>query len=395
MKVLIVHNSYLQQGGEDSVVTAEKEMLLRHGHKVCLYWRTNEELGKYPFLQKIKFVLQDILWSKKTYEDLSRIIKEEKPDIAHFHNTFLMVSPSAYDACRDAGIQVVQTLHNYRFLCPIGVFYRENRVCEDCLHQGMKAAVKNRCWKNSYGLTWLLTRIIGYMKKKRILQKRVSRFIVLSEFSKEKYVQNGFPVEKFIIKPNFIDFDPGVRKQKGDYVLFVGALRNYKGILTLVQSWRMLGDSVTLKIVGDGPLHNEIVRMASQQNIEILGAKPFAQTLEIIKAALFVIVPSECYENFPRIIIESFACGVPVLASDLGAMQEQIEDGETGLLFKPGDQLDLIRKIRMMLEDKERLACMGRNARKRYEQHYTSGKNHDHLHAIYREVLAKAAKAPV
>jgi glycosyltransferase involved in cell wall biosynthesis len=387
MKVLIVHNSYLERGGEDAVVAAEKEMLLRWGHEVCWYWRTNEEIGQYSLLRKVRFVLRDILWSKKTYDDLRRIIKEEKPDIAHFHNTFLVVSPSAYDACWDAGIPVVQTLHNYRFLCPIGVFYRGNRVCEDCLRQGMKAAVMNRCWKNSYGLTWLLVRILRYMKKNNILPRRVARFIALSEFSKQKYVQNGFPAEKFIIKPNFLDFDPGVGERRGEYVLFVGALRDYKGIITLLQSWKELEGDVGLKVIGDGPLREDVRGLADPREIEILGEKSLAQTIAYIKNALFVIVPSECYENFPRIIIEAFACGVPVLASDLGAMREHVQEGETGLMFRSQDRQDLIRKIRAMLEDKERLACMGRKARKRYEQHYTSEKNHEQLHAVYREVL--------
>ncbi len=384
MRILLIHNHYLEQGGEDEVVRTEKAMLKRFGHEVIFYERSNAELSHLNPLQKIRYFTRDIFWSKKTYEEVCQIINEQKPDIAHIHNTFLMISPSVYEACFEKRIPVVQTLHNYRFLCPIGTFYRKTKVCEDCLKTGKKSAVIHRCYKNSYIASSILINIIRFFFQNKILSQKINHFIVLSEFSLKKYLDNGFPTEKFSIKPNFLDFDPGISETQGQYALFVGGFFPYKGIRTLLKAWDKLKEDFPLKMIGDGPLFKRLKERFGKSNIEFLGRKPFKEILEYLKGALFVIVPSECYENFPRIIVEAYACGIPVIASNLGAMKDLVKDHSHGLLFEAGNSDDLALKITHLIRNKALVQELGKNAREEYMRKYTFERNYESLMEIYK-----------
>ena len=188
MKILVVHNHYLERGGEDEAVEAEVQMLRKYGHDVIFYERSNTEIKEKSLYRKIKFSFKDIRWSKKTYHEIRSLIQKEKPDLAHIHNTFLGISPSVYDACYDENLAVVQTLHNYRFLCPNGVFYRDGHICEDCLREGMKAAVVHKCWRGSRLLSFLIAQVVRSIRKKSLL-KHVNKFIALSQFSRQKYIE--------------------------------------------------------------------------------------------------------------------------------------------------------------------------------------------------------------
>ena len=388
MKILIIHNRYVYPGGEDQVVTAEKRMLEKFGHEVILHEQSNSEIGNLTLPQKLSFILKDAYWSRHSYQTISRLIKEEKPDIAHFHNTFFLVTPSAYDACYDAKIPIVQTLHNYRFLCPIGIFYRQGRICEDCLQKGKISAIINRCWRDSHLSSLVLTRIIKNIERKKVLSEKINHFIALTPFSRQKFIDSGFNGEKITIKPNFIDFELRPSREEGKYGLFVGALRDYKGITALVNAWKILKKDFPLKIIGNGPLYHELKKQCYGTHIELLGAKPLEETLELIKRSLFVVVPSECYENFPRVIIEAFACRVPVVATDHGALKDLITHGKTGLLFEWGSVNDLAAKIHSLIRTPSLAKELGMNARKQYEEHYTVEKNYEILMDIYNHALS-------
>jgi len=386
MKILIVHNKYLEPGGEDEVVEAERRMLEGFGHEVVSYVRSNENIRALNLWGKVSFVIKDAYWSHKTYHEIRELIKKEKPNLAHFHNTFHYISPAAYDACFDEHLPVVQSIHNYRFFCPIGTFYRNNRVCEDCIHFGRKSAIIHKCWKNSYVASGVLVGILNSMEKRNIFS-RIGHFIVFSEFSRKKLIGYGFPKEKISLKPNFLDVDPGISKEEGKYVLFAGTLRPYKGILTLLKAWKNLKTKIPLKIVGSGPLRGEIESFIQDQPIELSGQKSPSELFDMIKESLFVIVPSECYETFSMVTMEAYACGIPVIASHIGALGDIVDDHKTGLFFKPGDFNDLSKKVDILLNDRWLINEMGKNARRKYEKQYTPKSVYGSLIKAYQKAI--------
>ena len=387
MKILIVHNHYVHPGGEDEVVKAEKSMLEKFGHKVLLYEATNFQIKERRLLGKLSFAFKEVYWSRKSYNAIVRIIKKEKPDIAHFHNTFLSVTPSAYDACYDSGIPIVQTLHNYRFLCPIGVFYRKGQLCEDCLRVGIMSAVVNKYWKNSYVYSLILVRILKQFEKKKIFSEKIDKYIALSPFSRQKFVDNRFNPEEIFIKPNFIELDSGPAQMNGKYGLFIGALRDYKGIKTLLKAWKNSKIDFPLKILGAGPLQEELKIYVKGEKVEFLGTKPLTETLSLIKASLFLVVPSECYETFSRVAMEAFACGVPVIATNHGALKDLVENRRTGLFFERADSNDLAEKIDLLVKNPSLAKELGENARKVYQERYAESENYDQLIEIYSRTI--------
>lgn len=390
MKILIIHNRYIYPGGEDQVVEAERRMLEKFGHKVILYEQSNSQIRHFKLFHKISFILKDIYWSRHSYRAIRTLIQKEEPDIAHFHNSFFCISPSAYDACYDAKVPIVQTLHNYRFLCPIGLFYHHGRLCENCLSHGKIAAVKNKCWKDSYLFSFILTKVVTSFEKRRILSEKIGHFIALTPFSRQKFIDNGFDKERITIKPNFLDVEFKPSPETGTYGLFIGALSAYKGIRPLVEAWPTLKKDFPLKIIGDGPLYHALRRSTVSTSIEFLGAKSLNETLQYLKTSLFVVVPSECYENFPRVILEAFGCGVPVVATNHGAMKNLVAHGKTGLLFQNGCREDLVKKIQLLIENPSLAKELGMNARRQYEEHYTLENNYEILMDIYHRTLEKS-----
>lgn len=392
MKVLVIHNRYLEGGGEDKVVDTEIKLLQSFGHKVIFYVTSNEEIAKLPFYKKIYFLLKDIIWSKKTYFETKELIKKEKPDIAHIHNIFIFLSPSVYNALKEEKIPVVQTLHNYRFLCLNGLFYRENKICEECLGKNFAMSVFRKCWKNSLFLSFFLARMLNLHFQKKTFQQNIDTYIALSRFSREKFIEAGFPPDKIVIKPNFIDLKEVEEETTGDFSLFIGRLVEYKGINTLISAYnRLSGQSI--KIIGDGPLFGRLKKKTkTMDNIELIGRLSWEQTIHYMRMCKFLIVPSECYETFGRVIIEAYACGVSVVASNIGAIRELVEEGVTGLLFRPGDVNDLCRKIKYLAGNNELLISMGKNARRTYEEKYTLEKNYAILMEIYKKTIENSKK---
>ncbi|HLD69860.1 MAG TPA: glycosyltransferase family 4 protein [Candidatus Omnitrophota bacterium] len=386
MNILIIHNSYQIPGGEDEVVRSEKGMLEQFGHKVVLYARSNDEIEKFSLPAKVQFVVRNSQWSGQIAQDIRSVIRKEKIQLVHIHNTFLVIGPAVYQACRDEGVPVVQTLHNYRFLCPNGLFYRDGHICNDCLKFGRQSAIVNRCWRNSFSASLMITKTVDTFHSKGILQDGVQHYIALSNFSRQLYIENGFSADKISVKPNFLSFDPGQEKEKGDFALFVGGFFAYKGVETLVRAWRDIGDEFSLKMIGDGPLFSKTQSMKSS-NVELFGRRSFQETLGYLRRARLLIVPSECYENFPRVIVEAFACGVPVIGSDAGVIPELVREGVTGLLFKAGDPHSLVQKAVQLVGNKALSAQMGQNVRREFELKYTEKRNYEELMAIYHKSI--------
>jgi len=389
MKILVVHNSYSEPGGEDEVVNSEVRLLESLGHKVILYKRSNKEIADFSFFKKLHILSREIIWSQETYNQIKKLIAEEKPDLAHIHNIYILISPSIYQALDDSGIPIVQTLHNYRLICPGGIFYRSGKICEKCISGKLIYSIIHCCWRGSFWLTLALSKALGSPGRRRTFHDKISTYIVLSEFSKEKFQKAGLPSEKIFVKPNFVDSDNRAQRSSFDnFVLFVGRLSDYKGILTLVEVFKNL-PKFRLKIVGDGPLRGKLTQeIAKIVNIDLLGRLSYQDTQASIKRAVFVVFPSECYESTPRVVIESLSYGVPVLVSDIGFKGGDVEKEGIGLKFEHGNSNDLMLKVKQLMGNREQLKEMGKAAFKVYKEKYTPQRDYELLMDIYEKAIA-------
>lgn len=384
MKILIIHNHYLEKGGEDEVVNAEAKLLTEQGHKVILYEKSNERIIMSSFFKKALFLLLELNFSKAVYREVKEIIKKEKPDIAHIHNIFICVTPSIYFALKEGKVPVVQSLHNYRFFCVKGTFFAKGAVCEKCKDGRFFNAVIRRCYRNSFFLSFLLARILY---KSGSFLKKIDSHIVTSRFSRDKFIALGLEEEKMFLKVNFLTAEPTENIRDYNYALFLGRLVDYKGIETLIKAFK-IAPSFNLKIIGDGPLKKKVQSFASTHgNIEWMGKIGRDLVLEAIKNSSFIIFPSECFENMPFVIMESFAFSKPVLASNLGAIKEFVIDGVNGILFEPGNEKELAAKISYLFTHENKRLEMGKSANKTYRELFNKDKNYRDLMDIYARTI--------
>ncbi len=395
MKILLVHNFYRQPGGEDVVMNAEANMLRRAGHDVRIYVRDNDEIDSSGMIKAASLALNTV-WARDTYRELKSILANDKPDIAHFHNTFPQVSPAGYDACRNAGVPVVQTLHNYRLLCPGATLYRNNVYCDRCLEGSLLNSVIHGCYRGSHAATAVTAAMLGIHRFRNTWSERVDQYIALTEYGRRMFIRGGLPGERITVKPNFLANDPGPRESRGNYAVFVGRLSPDKGLRTLLQAWKQLPE-IPLMIAGDGPFREQLEEEAQRAGLTHVVFKGYlskADTMETIRGARFLVFPSEWPEGFPMTIAESFACGVPVLSSDIGGLPEIVIPNRTGFLFRTGDADHLVQSAERAWNDVEATAAVGRTARAEYLARYTSGRNYRQLMDIYERAMHGHAAAP-
>jgi glycosyltransferase involved in cell wall biosynthesis len=395
LRILLVHNYYQQPGGEDTVFAIESELLREKGIEVIEYTEHNDRIRSMHKLD----VASQTLWSRYSFNRFFEILEKDKPDIVHFHNTFPLISPSIYYACSKLGIPVIQSLDNPRLLCPSANFYRKGRLCQDCLGKTPPwPGVVHACYHNSSLQTAVIASMLSLHRWIKTWKSKVDCYLVATEFYKQKFIEGGLPADKLIVKPHFIypDSLPRPENQHGEYALFIGRLDPEKGVRTLMQAWMHLSGT-PLKIRGDGQLEEEIrgfIKNYGSGNIEIVGRLARSELTNLIKNARFLVWPSEgYYETFGLVAVESFSCGVPVIASRIGVLSEIVADGRTGLHFNPGDPDDLAVKVKWAWEHPMEMEEMGRNARREYEEKFTSEKNYDLLMDIYQQVIQVKRKA--
>jgi glycosyltransferase involved in cell wall biosynthesis len=393
MKVLLVHNSYQQPGGEDIVFEQERRLLERAGHNVITYCRSNWEVSDYSGLRRLELAGRTI-WSRDVREQFARLLDQENPDLVHVHNTFVMVSPSIFSACRDANVPVVLTLHNYRLFCPASTFFRDGHVCEECREHGLWRSVAHGCYRDSRAATAVVSVMLTVHRQRQTWDRDIDCYIALTDFSRAKFVECGLPAEKVFVKPNFVHPDPCPRPtNEGEYALFVGRLSPEKRVSTMLSAWNRLRKlNIPLVILGGGPELGQLEKEALGQDltrVSFRGQVSRDETLAMMRKARVLIFPSEWYEHFPVTIAESFACGVPVICSRMGAMQEIVEHGRTGLHFTPGDTVNLSETVEWAWNHPEDMARMGKEARHEYETKYTAAKNYPILLEIYHQALRK------
>lgn len=391
MQILIVHNSYQQAGGEDNVVAAELKLLITHGHEVKLWSVENKDLS--PGLTgKIKTALATN-YSFVSRERTRDLLQSFKPDVVHVHNFFPQISPSIYDACIDEEIPVVQTLHNYRLICPGALLMRDGKICELCINGSPYQAAYFGCYRGSKLGSLVVAHMVDRHRKQGTWQHKVDRFIALTDFAKSKFIEAGFPADRIAVKPNFVvaTSESSINDYSHSFALYVGRISQEKGINTLAKAWNQLSGSIPLKVAGSGELS---CQLDGQNSVELLGFQSADEVKELMRRAAFLVMPSEWYEGFPMVLVEAFAHGLPVLASRLGGMAEIIEDGVTGLLFEPGNPQELAEKAMWLIAHPDECRRMGDNARAIYLANYAPEINYQQLMAIYQGVIRSADSLP-
>lgn len=376
MKILVLHSRYGSgaMSGENRVVDDEVRLLQKGGHEVEVYTPRGADVGKLR-------AGVSAIWSTLAVEELRRRLLHFEPDVVHFHNLFPMFSPTAIrEAARAA--PVVLTLHNFRLMCLPATFLRDGRICKLCQGRVPIPGVRHRCYRNSLpgsaSLATALTfhRAIGSFD-------RVSRFFAVSEFIRVEHIASGLPPGRIVVKPNFVWESPTRRSGPGEYFLYAGRLSSEKGIVEVAQAWDPSHGK--LVVLGDGPERARLTNLAAS-GVEVQGSVSPATVFARLAHARAVIAPSLSFEGAPRIILEAFAAGVPVVASRVGSLPELVEHGRNGLLFAPGDMDELAGALEELRDD-TRTDSFGNGAFREWQECYSPPQALVTLEARYRDAI--------
>ena len=381
MTILLGHNYYQYPGGEDVVYRSEVGLLEAKGHRVIRYSLTNDVVKTMSLIQ----LGASTVWNHGVYRDIRKLIREEKVDVCHFHNTFPVMSPAAYYAGSHERTPIVQTLHNFRLMCPSATMFRDGGTCEACLGRSFPwHGLLHACYRESRLVTGTAGAMLSIHRAAGTWTEIVSQYIALTPFARDKFIQGGLPAKRIVVKPNFLPEDPGAGSGDGGYALFIGRLTAEKGIDTLLRAWRSMCGRIPLKIAGTGPLATEVANAATQiSSVEYLGQVSSHEAYALLGRAAFVVFPSEWYEGAPMTVLEAFAKGTPVVASNLGGLASMINHGSTGLHFRPGDADDLFRQVSSLWDDVDCRSRMRTAARLEYEAKYTAAANYRMTSSIY------------
>lgn len=377
--ILIVHNYYQIPGGEDTVVANEKKLLEEHGHKVILYSRNNIELNQISKLQKMILPVTTV-FNPRTYKEIKKLIEKENIEIVHVHNTLNLISPAVYYAARTMNVPVVQTIHNFRLLCPGATFYRDGHICEDCVEHGLKCAIKHGCYRRSKIQTLACVINTWFHRMTGIYGK--INYICLTEFNKRKLLKfKQIKPEKVFVKPNFVESEGSFiqEEDRADQFVFAGRLEKLKGMDILFEAWKRMGDTAPkLVVCGTGPMENWCKDFVEQHrvNIELRGFVPNTEVRKIIANSKALVLPTQCYEGFPMSMVEAFSVGTPVICSNLGNAGSIVEEGVTGCKFRFDSAEDIINAVR-------RCDGMCESTMREFNNKYSGIKNYEMMKRIY------------
>lgn len=388
LNILMLHNRYLIRGGEDVSTDSQVELLRQHGHHVDLFQVSNERVAE---LGRVRTAARSI-WSVESYRKIESLLEERSFDVMHVQNFFPLLSPSVYYAANRQGVPVVQSLRNFRLLCPEGMLHRDSTVCTDCVGKSFAwPSVQHKCYRNSrVGSATIAVMSAGHTVA-RTWKRKVFRYVTPSAYARQVFLDGGWDPELIDVIPNFVHPDPGEATGGGGFALFAGRLDPPKGVATLLRAWRESGTDFQLKIVGDGSLRSEVeAAVASEESIEYLGLVDSSQASQLMGEASFVVIPTTGIETFGRVAAEAMAKGTPPVVADHGGLSEIVADGETGLVFKPGDATSLAAAINRMTHDPQRLAEMRTKARSRFLDVYEGARVVDQWVNLYRSAMDSA-----
>lgn len=383
MKVLFIHNKYQIRGGEDKVFEQECLMLKNYGHEIKVLLVDNDTISSVT--QKILAAFR-VTWSNWGLELVEQELKYFKPDIVHVHNFFPLLSPSIFSVFNRLNIPCVMTLHNYRIICPTATLVVNGKVNEHSLSRSSYWLVPKKFYKNSFIGSLFLARMVEYHKKKGTWKNNVDKFIALTDFARNKFIESGIPQNKIVVKPNFVQQtcdDGTICERKG--ALFVGRISPEKGVMTLLHSWKNIDYPLT---IAGGGVTNEMKKLSSK-NVSFLGNVHPEEISKLMRKASFLVMPSEWYEGFPMVLVEAYFNKLPVIASDIGSLSELVLDDVTGYKFIPGDAKSLRQVVNMIIENPDIATTMGNNAFERANKLYNMSENYKTLLNIYNALVAK------
>lgn len=391
MRILMLHNRYLVPGGEDQCSIAEAALLRDYGHEVELLEDDNRRLEQ---LGQARTAVRTV-WSRESYRRINELLRSRPFDILHVQNFFPLWSPSVYYAATRNRVPVVQTLHNYRLMCVNSLFFRDQHLCQECLGSFLPwHGVLHACYRNSRAASAVVASMVGAHKLAGTWRKRVSRYIAVSEFARDIYIAGGLPANKIAVKPNFIHPSPPPGNGGGSYALYVGRLSQEKGIATMLNAWKAAHEAIPLKIVGEGPLAELVIAAAREsKGIEYLGARSLPEVLDLMRSAEFLVFPSEWYETMGRTIMEAFAVGTPVVATNIGPPATMVIPGVTGFHFRSGNVSELRQRAEWCSQNLDQVRAMRAKARQAFENNYTGDANAKMLLAIYERARDTAGRS--
>ena len=377
----MLHNRYRERGGEDYSSAAEVELLRSAGIDCTFHQVDNRNMQSTGIAAAINAV-----WSRDRAREIAGIVKDRQIDLVHVQNFFPQLSPAVHWAAGEAGATVVQTLRNYRLACVNGQFFRDGQICEDCLGRSPIRGIVHRCYRDSFAASSAVAAMLVAHRMIGTWTRKVDRFIAVSDFIRTKLIEAGLPAEKVEVKPNFLSAVPAAPGPgAGGYFVYVGRLSEEKGIRTLLEAWKALPSPVPgLKLVGSGPMDEFVKSVAALvPQVDILGPRSAAEVLDIVGRAEALIFPSEWYEGHPRVTIEALSVGTPIIASNVGAVTEVVEERVTGLHFCAGSAIDLAAKVKEFLGNPDRMSSMRLAARKTFLARYTAAENIKLMLSIY------------
>lgn len=384
MRILFIHNYYKQAGGEDQVVAKEVNLLKERGHEVSLLAFHNDQLASGWK------IIPSFFYNKTSYQQTLSHLQHFRPEVVHVHNFFYQASISIFEAIKKMKIPIVLTLHNYRMVCANALLMREDKPCELCLQKTFPIeGIRHKCFQDSYVKTALLTSMTAWNKWNKRLEKLVDKVIVLTEFAKQKILTSSlqFSPDQLVVKPNSVDDSPVLTAAaRQHYYVFVGRLSKEKGIETIMQAASQ--STVPIMIIGDGPLKGLVEERANKHaHLQCLGKQPHSQVMQYIQESYGLILPSTCYEGLPTTVLEAFAAGTPVIASDLDNLNTIITNHQNGLSFRTGDGTHLKECLLSLDQTPKKRAELGRQARLTYKQYYTHEQNYQQLFQLYESLL--------
>ena len=390
-KVLALHNYYQQPGGEDSVFATETQLLEANGHDVVRLTVHNDDLAERSRLS----MGAEAIWSSRQYDNVSEVIRTERPDVVHCHNTFPQLSPAVYYAAHRLGVPVVQTLHNFRLTCVNGNLFRDGKPCTRCVGRHAPwEGVKRACYRENRAASLTVAAMVAVHKVAGTYRNLVDRYIATTEFARAQFIRAGLPADRVVVKPNLAHDRscPTSREQRRDGFLYVGRLSEEKGILLLLEAARRMRSGATVTIVGDGPLRHAVeAAVATDTRLCYEGPLAPAEVHARMLRARALVIPSLCFENFPVVAAEAFSAGTPVVASAHGGLTSIVSDGATGRLVTPGDADAFASALDALESTAEASMRMGRAARARYEAALSPAANYAQLVQVYAEARARRA----
>jgi glycosyltransferase involved in cell wall biosynthesis len=386
-RVLQVHTRYRQAGGEEQAVEAERDLLERAGLDIRQIIFDNTGLQESRSAIGDLRLAAEAVWSRAAANRVATAIREHRPHVVHVHNTFVAASPSVLRAAAALGVPVVQTLHNYRAVCPAATLFRDGHVCTDCVSLPIPIpAVIHACVRESRKQSAVAAATATTHRALGTYSRDVQRYIALTDFQR-RLVSRSLPKGRIDVVPNFLEPDPGRGGEDRSGVLFVGRLSAEKGVASLLAAAQLEPNIVSM--AGDGPLRESVEATAELGWVRYLGSAARSEVLSAMKRSIALVVPSIWFEGFPMVVIEAFATGTPVIASRIGSLAELIEDGITGRLVEPGDGPALAEQLRWAVDHPAEMASMGRNARRGWEERYRGPSHLARLREVYQAAASQ------